>query len=131
LGCVTARGLTHRFFLERQTFEFFLAIKEFKRRCICLKGAGRAFAGAYTKPRPSSSFWLAYFEQLFSGWGWGVVQKSGIFKRGPQGSPARIAAKFRKIFFARTQLGNPQPRRQGRCKNCREIQGGGVRRMPT
>src|SRR6266567_646857 len=28
-------------------------------------------AGTYTKPRRWSSFFSAYFEQLFSGWGWG------------------------------------------------------------
>jgi hypothetical protein len=71
LGSVTAWGLTHRFFSARGLLIIFLAIKEFKRRCICHKGAGRAFAGAYTEHRPWSSFWSAYFEQLFSGWGWG------------------------------------------------------------
>src|SRR6266849_1584582 len=121
LGSVTAWGLTHRVFLERQRFELFFRNqrnqtaerKLLARKSSVLKALDSvlwAFAGSDRR----------LVEHLFSAHvAVGGGQKSGIFRRGPHGSAARISAKFRKLFL----LGN-RGSRTG-CKNVAKFRVGG------
>jgi hypothetical protein len=109
-------------FLERRRFELFsrnqrnqtAERKLLARKSNVLKALDWvlwAFAGAARRP----------VEHLFSTHVVGGGQKSGIFRAGPRGNPARIAAKFRKIFL----LVSCKRGQRLTLKKCREIQGGG------
>jgi hypothetical protein len=97
------RGLTRRFFLGRQRFELFsrnqrnqrAERKTLARKSSVLKVLGLVPWAFAASDRGRSSI---YFPITLHGGGGG--QKSGIFKRGPCGSTARISAKFRKLFYS-------------------------------
>jgi hypothetical protein len=101
LGSVTARGLTRRFFLERQRFELFSRNqrnqtgerKLLARKSSVLKALDWCSGLSQGQIGARSSI---YFPRTLRR---GGRQKSGIFRRGPCGARARISAEFRKLFF--------------------------------